>query len=180
VAFGEGAPGAVRPSAFGMVLDGLNGLGSLLLFGIMLLVCADVISRNLLNAPIYGVAEVVSVSIVAIVFLQLASALRHNRLSRAELFIDVFRLRHPMAGGLLQALFDVAGAAVCLLLLYASWPIFAQAWRGDEFIGVVGQFTMATWPVKLIVVVGSALTAVQFVINCIADVRAAMRGQAAP
>jgi TRAP-type mannitol/chloroaromatic compound transport system permease small subunit len=163
-----------RASVFGVVLDGLNGLGSVLIFAVMFLICADVLARGVFNAPIYGVAELVSISIVAIVFLQLGSTLRHERMSRAELFIEGFRQRHPTAGGLLQSLFDLAGIAVCGMLLYASWPIFLGAWTGKEFLGVPGQLTVPTWPVKLIVLVGCAATAAQYAVNFCRDMRLAL------
>ena len=42
----------------------------------MVLINSDVIGRNLFNAPILGVPEMTSLSIVGIVFLQLADTLR--------------------------------------------------------------------------------------------------------
>ena len=44
------------------------------IFAIMVLVCLDVGMRNLLNAPISGVAEFIALSVPACVFLQLPSA----------------------------------------------------------------------------------------------------------
>lgn len=169
----EPARDRARPhSAFGWVVDGLNGAGSLLIGAVMLLICADVLSRNLANQPIHGVSELVGLSIIAIVFLQLGSTLRHDRMSRAELFIDGFRLRHPRSGALLQLLFDLAGVAVCAILFYATLPKFDQAWTNSEFIGVQGVFTAPTWPVRLIVLVGLAVTALQYLSIALRDARA--------
>lgn len=164
----------VPGSWFGWLVDGLNGIGSLLIGAVMLLICADVLARNLINRPIHGVSEMVGLSIIAIVFLQLGSTLRHDRMSRAELFIDGFRLRHARAGACLQLLFDLAGVLVCAILFYATWPKFDQAWSNSEFIGVQGVFTAPTWPVRLIVLVGLAVTAIQYLLIALRDARLAV------
>lgn len=153
-----------RDSWFGYAVDGLNGAGSLLIFAVMALMCTDVLSRNLVNQPIEGVAELVAISIVAVVFLQLASTLRHGRVSRADLFIDGFVRRRPCAGHLLCAVFNLAGATMLTVVLYATLPTFILAWTEGEFIGVEGVFTAPIWPIKLIVLVGSAMTAVQYLL----------------
>ena len=79
----------------------------------MVLMCADVLLRNLLNHPIDGVAELVATSIIIIVFLQLPATLRHGRMSRADLFIDPFLQRRPAAGRVLRALFSLVGIFAC-------------------------------------------------------------------
>ena len=100
-------------SAFGVLVDSLNGLGSLVIASVMVLMCADVVLRNLFNQPIDGVAELVATSIIIIVFLQLPATLRHGRMSRADLFIDPFVARRPRAGKRLRALFSLAGVFAC-------------------------------------------------------------------
>lgn len=169
----SGAPSGAPPGPFGRVVDGLNGLGSVLIFAIMLLIVADVLARDLFSSPIDGVAELVAMSIVAIVFLQLGSTLRHGRMSRADLFIDGFRRRRPRAGAALQAFFDLCGAAVCAIIGWASWTPLAKAWAGSEYVGIEGVFTAPTWPVKAIVVIGCTLTAIQYLLHLAADLREA-------
>lgn len=158
-------PAHGRPTTpFGWVVDGMNGAGSILIFAVMALIVADVIARDFFNDPINGVAEMVALSIVAIVFLQLASTLRHGRMSRAELFIDDFKLKHPRAGNLIQAVFDLGGAAVCAILLLATWPILERSWTANEFIGIQGVFTAPIWPVKLVIILGAGLTLIQYLL----------------
>jgi TRAP-type mannitol/chloroaromatic compound transport system permease small subunit len=170
----EQASPDTRPTTlFGWVVDGLNGVGSLLIFAVMFLICADVIARDFFNSPIHGVAELVAMSIIAIVFLQLASTLRHGRMSRAELFIDDFKLKHPFAGNLIQFVFDLCGVLVCCILVYATWPILNRAWTGNEFIGVQGVFTAPTWPVKFVVLLGAGLTALQYLVHAQRSLKAA-------
>ena len=66
----------------------LNVIGTLLIVALMILVNADVIGRVFFSAPVSGVPELVSMSIVAIVFLQVAQAFRMKRLTRTEVVID--------------------------------------------------------------------------------------------
>ncbi len=174
-----GATTEPRPdSPFGRLVDGLNGIGSLLIFAMMVLVCSDVVGRSFFNQPIYGVAELVALSIIAIVFLQLASTLRHQRMTRADLFIDGLLQRRPRAGHLLRALFSVAGLFACLVMVIATTPLLERAWSQGLYIGVEGLFTAPTWPVRLIVVVGASITAIQYTIHVVEDVRAAIRNTA--
>lgn len=165
------APARAAITPFGWLVDGANAVGSALIFCAMLLILADVAARDLLGAPIAGVAELVAISVIAIVFLQLASTLRHGRMSRAEIFIDGFSAKHPRAGAALQALYDLAGIAVCAILVYATWPVLARAWTDSEFIGVQGVFTAPTWPVKAIIVFGAALTAIQYAVFLVERLR---------
>lgn len=160
-------------SWFGRLVDGLNAAGSLIILAIMLLMCADVVARDVANKPIDGVAEMVAISIIAIVFLQLPSTLRHGRMTRAELFIDGFTDRHPRMGNALLALFDVAGTVVMLGVFLATWPTFVSAWETSEFYGSEGVFTFPVWPLKIIVLTGCALTFLQYVLHVRAHLAAA-------
>lgn len=168
----EAAPPPTAPtSAFGHVVDGLNGLGSIVIAMVMVLMCTDVFMRNAFNQPIDGVAEMVAASIIVIVFLQLPSTLRHGRMSRADLFLDPFMLRRPRAGLRLRALFSVFGILACAIIAYATWPLFQRAWSNNEFFGVEGVFTFPTWPMRLVVFTGATLAAVQYALLVWHDLR---------
>lgn len=161
----EAAPApAAANSLFGRLVDGLNAAGSVVIAIVMLLMCADVLLRNLLNHPLDGVAELVATSIVVIVFLQLPGTLRHGRMSRADLFIDPFIQRRPRAGKRLRALFSLAGVFACGVIAYATWPLLARAWSDNEFFGVEGVFTFPTWPMRAVVLLGAVLAALQYVL----------------
>jgi TRAP-type C4-dicarboxylate transport system permease small subunit len=163
----SGAP----DSAFGRLIDALNAAGSVLIGAVMLLMCADVLLRNLANRPIDGVAELVATSIVMIVFLQLPATLRHGRMSRADLFIDPFIDRRPRAGKRLRALFSATGIFACGVIAYASWWPLLRSWTEDEFLGVEGLFTFPIWPMRALVVLGAALAAVQYLLLAVQDLR---------
>ena len=139
-----------------------NVCGSALILGLVLLIDADVAGRNLLGAPIPGVPEIVSLSIVAIVFLQVPQALRAGRMTRSDAALDALRARTPRAAGALETLYDALGILVVGAILYATWPIFARAWERGEFVGAMGDFTAPIWPVKAMILLGNTLLALQF------------------
>lgn len=159
-------------SPFGYLVDGLNGLGSLVIAAVTLLMCADVFMRNALNQPIDGVAEMVAVSIIIIVFLQLPSTLRHGRMSRADLFLDPFMTKRPRAGLRLRSLYSLLGIFATGVIAYATWPIAVRSWVNNEFLGIEGVFTFPTWPMRFVVVLGAALAAVQYALLAWHDIRA--------
>jgi len=165
------APAAPPASPFGRLVDGLNAAGSVLIGVVMLLMCTDVLLRDLANHPIDGVAELVAASIVVIVFLQLPATLRHGRMSRADLFLDPYIAHRPRAGKRLRALFSLAGVFACGVIAYATWPMLAQAWTDSEFFGVEGVFTFPTWPMRAVVLSGAVLAAIQYALLVWQDLR---------
>lgn len=164
-------PPSAPDSWFGRLVDALNAAGSVLIGTIMLLMCADVLLRDLANRPIDGVAELVATSIVIIVFLQLPATLRHGRMSRADLFIDPFVACRPRAGKRLRALFSLAGVFACGVIAYATWKPLERAWTDQEYLGVEGVFTFPTWPMRAVVLVGAALAAVQYLLLVVQDLK---------
>ncbi|NNE52305.1 MAG: TRAP transporter small permease [Sulfitobacter sp.] len=139
-----------------------NVVGSVLIFALVLLIGADVLGRNLFNAPISGVPEMVKLSIVAIVFLQAPQALKAGRMTRSEALIDRINARFPKVGGLLETLFDALAIVVVGAIFYATYPIFIKSWVRGDFVGAAGDFTAPTWPVKLMILLGAALLLLQF------------------
>jgi TRAP-type mannitol/chloroaromatic compound transport system permease small subunit len=162
-------PAAAAPSAFGRLIGLLNAAGSIVIGAVMLLMCADVLLRNLANLPIDGVAELVATSIIVIVFLQLPATVREGRMSRADLFIDPLLQRRPAAGRVLRGLFSVAGIFACGVIAYASWTPLARSYGEAEYLGVPGVFTFPLWPMRAIVVLGAALAALQYLLLVIDD-----------
>ncbi len=136
--------------------------GSLLICGLVLLIGADVAGRNLFDAPISGVPEIVSLSIVAIVFLQAPMALKAGRMTRSDGVLSAIERRAPGAARALETLFDLLGIAVLAAILYAHWPILARSWQRGDFVGAIGDFTAPTWPVKLMLLIGTGLLLLQF------------------
>lgn len=163
-------------SAVDVITGGLNVVGTLLIIVIMLLVNADVIGRGALNAPVSGVPEMVSMSIVAIVFLQIAQTFRKGRLTRAEAILTFVGARVPKLRDLIEVAFAAAAAALIWVIFWASLPLFRKAWVRNTFEGTVGDFTAPIWPVKLIILIGCAALFVQIVLYGTAALLRLIRG----
>ncbi len=131
----------------------------------MFLICADVVGRYVFSAPIKGAAELVGYSIVAAVFLQLAATLHVGRFTRVELFIEPFEKKRPAAGQAFGVLFHLIGAAVFGIITWGTWPKLHDAWVNDEIAGTPGVFVFTIWPFLGVVVLGAALTGIEFLIQ---------------
>ena len=153
-----------------------NVAGSMLILGLMLLIGADVVGRNVFDSPISGVPELVTLSIVAIVFLQAPQALKAGRMARSDALINFISSHKPGLGSTLDTLYDVLGVCVIGTIFYATWPIFIKSWVRSDFIGAIGDFTAPTWPVKGMILVGCALLALQFLARIIRRYTSAIPG----
>jgi len=151
--FSEAPVGAVLGSA----AAALSAIGTAAIGALMLLIVADVIGRNFLDAPITGVSEIAARSVVAIVFLQVPAAILQRRLTRADFLVRRIERASPYAVSLIEAVFCIAGAIVFALILWASWPKLPESWATAEFFGVQGVWTIPTWPFRGITVLGAAL-----------------------
>ena len=125
----------------------LSGIGTIWIAALMLLVVADVIGRNFLNAPITGVAEIAGRSVVAIVFLQAAHAFLIRRIQG----------RLPLARDALELFFALTGTVVFALIVWASWGKTMGSWTSGEYFGVQGVFTIPTFPFRAITIIGATL-----------------------
>lgn len=154
----------------------LSALGTGLILCIMLLISSDVAGRFFFGRPIAGVPEVVAMSILAIVFLQIANTTAEGKLTRSDALLGALRHRSPRVAEGLDALFHVAGAVLLAILLSAFYPQFLRSFGRNEMIGTVGQFLAPIWPVHGIVLLGAALMFLVFVMRALALALRALRG----
>ena len=147
--------GNIITRAFSAFVAGLNSAGGALIFALVVMINLDVFSRFLFNAPIDGVTELVELSIVAIVFLQLGDAVRNGRLTRSEGLYNKIQEKNPRLGHILGAFFDLAGAAFFITIIAGSIPRFIDAWERNYYAGNKGIFVVPVWPVRLILVIGA-------------------------
>lgn len=140
----------------------IASLGTAWIFVLMFLICADVVGLKLFSRPLYGVVEFTEASIVPIVFLQLAGALHHGRLTRADFLFAGFARRAPGGAALLDTLFMLAGALVFAALSVQLFEQFTKAYASADYIGSKAIFTLPVWPFALLTFIGAAATAVEF------------------
>jgi len=149
---------------FGYVVSGMNATGSCWIVILMLLINAEAIGRSAFNQPIIGVIEMIEISIIGIVFMQLADSLRRGVLTRSDgLFNQVMR-RSPTAGHVMGAVTHLLGAIFMGIVLLGSVPYLVDSYTKNWYIGVEGMFTAPVWPVSLIIVVAITVTMVQFLV----------------
>ena len=169
----EESGSGVRRSWF-LFVDGLAALGTALIGVLMVIICADIVARNLMGSSLPLVSELGALLLVMIVCLQLAATVRSDRLARTDIFFGGFREGHRRAGALLSSVFNLVGAAVVGSIAYASLSILEKDYSSGEFIGVTGIATLPTWPFRTLIVLGMAVAALQFFIAAIADLRLAL------
>lgn len=151
-------------AAFKRYTELLAACGTLLIFGLMLLIVADVAGRNFFSSPITGVAEIAARCVVAIVFLQISGAVMAGRMTRADFLVNILNPRVPGLVRAMDALFCILGALVFAAIAYASWPDTADAWRTNDFFGVQGVFTIPTLPFRIVNIIGAASATVAYLI----------------
>ena len=152
------------PSPLGRWIRRLNGFGALGIVGLMLMVNIDVFSRLLFNRPLPGTVEIVSIAIVAIVFLQLPDCLRAGRVMRSDALLRRLTSRRPRLVCWMELIYHLVGASLFTTITVASVPRLTDALAMGEFVGALGHFTAPVWPVKAIIVALSVLVVIQFLV----------------
>jgi len=151
-----------RLRALDVLIQWMNAAGVTWVFALMFLICADIAGRALFDHPLPAVPEIVSLSLIACVFLQLAFAAHRGRLTRAELLPRYLAERHPGLAEANERWFALAACAVLAAMAAGAWPDFLRALLNWEFTGVEGIYTIPLAPVKFIAVLGAVAAAVAF------------------
>ncbi len=149
----------------------LSGLASVWIFVIMVLVTLDIILRFVFGAPLSGVTEIVQISIVIILFMQVTHALKVGRITRSDALFTKILERFPKFGNAMGAVFSLAGFALMGAIVLQGWPKWLQALDRGYFVGNTGVFTFPEWPQRLMIVIGCAAMAIQFLVMAIDHLR---------
>lgn len=142
----------------------LAAIGTVWIFGMMLLVVADVVGRNFLNLPITGVAEFAARSVASIVFLQIAAAICAGRMTRSDFLLRILKNKIPRVAQFLEILNVMVGSFLFIALAVIAWPEFSESVSTHEYFGVQGVFTVSTWPFRAIIIVGSLFAALAYLL----------------
>jgi len=130
----------------------------------MFFIIADIIARSGFNIPLRGVPELVAYSLVGAFFLQLAHTLHVGRFARAEMFIEPMEKNRPIAAGIFNIVFNLAGFFVFALIAYGTYFKFLEAWPDLKF-GVEGDFTILVWPLRAVIFVGAVAVSIEYFIE---------------
>lgn len=145
----------------------MNSIGTFWVFILLIIINLDITGRALFNRPVRGVPEIVALSIVACVFLQIPHTLKSGRLTRSDILLDWLKTKYPMVKQFLEGLYCLTGAVLMAILFKHSIKLFTKAWKIDEYVGAQGDFMAPVWPVKLIILIGCAAGVIQFVIMAV-------------
>lgn len=142
----------------------LAAIGTVWIFGMMFLVVADVVGRNFLNLPITGVAEFAARSVASIVFLQIAAAICSGRMTRSDFLLRILKNKKPVIAKGLEVFNVCVGCFLFLALALIAWPELMESIHSAEYFGVQGVYTVATWPFRAIIIIGSVFAALAYIL----------------
>jgi C4-dicarboxylate transporter, DctM subunit len=149
---------------FGHFTSLANIAGTVTIFGLMCLICADVVARGLFNAPINAAHELVSYSIVGAVYLQLSNTLYVGRFTRAEMLIVSLESNRPVAAAVFSTAFSLLGVIVFALIVHGAYLKFLEAWP-DLVFGNAEAFEILVWPLRAMTCFGALLTAIVYLLQ---------------
>lgn len=133
--------------------------------GMMFLTTLDVIGRYFLNSPIQGSYEVSEMSMIALVFLGIATVQREKGHVRVDIAL-------PFLPKNIDAYLDIFGLTLGFLsmaiLTWQSSLYFWEVWTiKDHSPGIV---PIPLWPVAIIMVFGAGLLCIELIIDIFDEV----------
>lgn len=138
---------------------GMNAVATIWTFLIMFLMTGDVIGRVVFSNPIRGTSEIVKVSLVGILFMQVPYTLWKNRHVRCDMLL--MRLS-PIVKEIVQVFVFIFGAIIFAAIFASSWADTIYAWKIFEYEGE-GALRVPVYPIRSLILLGSALTTIYFI-----------------
>jgi TRAP-type C4-dicarboxylate transport system permease small subunit len=140
-------------------------------FVLCFIILVDVVGRTLFSMPLHGTVEIVANSIVMIVFLQAAYAIRSYSMLRTEVLLGIMG---PTAQRVALGFADLIGAAFFLIILLGGIDPAIRSFVNGEFEGE-GALRVPVWPTRWIILIGSALSIINYLVLFYIDVFAPER-----
>ncbi|MDH5749910.1 MAG: TRAP transporter small permease, partial [Rhodospirillales bacterium] len=104
----------------------LNSISAIWLFSVALLILYDVIGREAFDSPFFGTNEIVSNSVLSILFLQLPLSILNRHSLRTTLFYGRIGIRGK---GFIDAFSYFLAALLFLAIAFGSWPNMIESWE---------------------------------------------------
>ena len=126
----------------------LNILSAIWLASIALLILYDVVGREAFGSPFHGTNEIVSNSVLSILFLQLPLSILTRSSLRTTILYD-----HAGNWGkaLIEAASYILAGALFLVIAVGSWPNMIEGWAIGEQEGS-GIVYIPVYPIRTLVV----------------------------
>ena len=131
----------------------MDGIASVSIFVIMILITADVLSRLIFNKPFVGTAEIVSSIIIIVCFLEIPYVAVKGAHVRTTMFYDKVGAKGKLIIDILAAFL---GILVYSFIIRASWGNLLHA-------EIAGSFRVTTVPGRFAIIFGSALMILEFI-----------------
>jgi TRAP-type mannitol/chloroaromatic compound transport system permease small subunit len=135
--------------------------------------------RYVFNSPVRGVPLVISLSIIAIVFLQMPDTLRRGRFIRNDALLGKLLRTRPKLGNALEMIYSSFGAILMGTLVWYEIPFFRKDWTLNTYAGNEGDFTVPLWPIHLMILIGATACGIQYLRNTWRNFRYVQGGRAA-
>ena len=155
------------------VSKALMVFAAVLAFLLCFLVVGDVSGRGFFGSPIKGTTELISLAIVTICFLQAGFAIRSGGMLNVDTVVVKFSPRWLSIFGVVGAF---AGLFFFAFLCYGTFEGAAHAWTSNEFEGE-GAMRVPVWPTRFIIVLGTGLAALCYLILMVQNIERAVKGE---
>ena len=149
-----------------------SGIGSIWFFALVAIIITEVVAREVFSAPIRGITEVTAYSLVGATFLQLPNIIQTERMTRVDFLLDFLRSRVKSFHTTVDILASSAGALIMYLLMRATWPKLTRSYAENELVGIPGEFSFEVWPLRVLVLLGSAMALIAFAAKIISTISA--------
>ncbi len=150
----------------------MNAAGTSVVLFIMLVILADVVGRGAFSSPLPGTPEIVAMSIAVVVYLQFPSTLAAGRVIAADGLVGWLATRSVRAEQWLLAVHHVIGAMLFAATAWFVWPLVRTAFTTGDFYGTDAVFKFPKWPILSVVLFGSAMMALQYLVLAAQFIRA--------
>ena len=137
----------------------MDGIASVSIFVIMILITADVLSRLIFNKPFVGTAEIVSSIIIIVCFLEIPYVAVKGAHVRTTMLYDKVGAKGKLIIDILAAFL---GILVYSFIIRASWGNLLHAISIGE-AEIAGSFRVTTVPGWSAIIFGSALMILEFI-----------------
>lgn len=137
----------------------MDGIAAISVFGIMLLITADVLSRLILNKPFAGTAEIVSSIIIIVCFLEIPYVAVKGAHVRTTMLYDKVGVKGKHVIDIVAALI---GVLVYAFIIRASWGNLLNAISIHE-AEIAGSVRITTVPGRFSIIFGSVLMILEFI-----------------
>lgn len=136
----------------------MDGIASISIAAIMVLITADVLSRLVFNKPFVGTAEIVSSLIIIVCFFEIPYVSMKRGHVRTTVLYDMVGRKGK---DIIDIIACILGMVVYGLILKASFPGLMYAIEINE-AEIAGSFRITTVPGRFAIIFGSTLMILEF------------------